>query len=141
MGNRLRRWLRGDRAKSGEQAEPQSDWRLQGFGDSLNSLVEKCPESLSNVNFSESVLIDVIADSGACATAMPKHTCGNIRLGKSAGSKSGDEYEVASGKAVPILGERHCEIFCEGAASSMMMHFQVAVLHRLLLLLSKAADR
>ena len=48
---------------------------------------------------------------------------------------------VASGKAVPNLGERHCEIFCEGAESSMMMHFQVADIHRPLLSLSRAADQ
>ena len=52
---------------------------------------------------SERALIDVIADSGACATVMPKHICGNIRLRESAGSKSGVEYEVASGKAVPTF--------------------------------------
>jgi hypothetical protein len=44
-------------------------------------------------------------------------------------------------KAVPNLGERHCEIFCEGAGSSMMMHFQVADIHRPLLSLSRAADQ
>ena len=37
------------------------------------------------------------------------------------------------------LGERHCEIFCEGAGSSMMMHFEAADIHRPLLSLSRAA--
>jgi len=86
-------------------------------------------------------LIDVIADSGACETVMPKNLCSNIKLRESEASKAGVEYEVASGKAVPNLGERHCEIFCEGAGSSMMMHFQVADIHRPLLSLSRAADQ
>ena len=42
---------------------------------------------------------------------------------------------------MPNLGERHCEIFCEGAGASMMMHLQVADMHRPLLLLSRAADQ
>ena len=112
-----------------------------GSGDSLNTLVEKCPESFSNVKSSEWALIDVIADSGACATVMPKYICGNIRLRESAGSKSGVEYEVASWKAVPSFGERHCEIFCDGAASSMMMQLQVADIHRPLFSLNQAADQ
>ena len=51
------------------------------------------------------------------------------------------EYEVASGKGIPNLGEQHCEIFAEGASSSMIMHFQVADIHRPLLSHSKAADQ
>ena len=72
---------------------------------------------------------------------MPKGLCPNIRLMESEASYAGVEYEVASGKAVPNLGERHCELFCEGAASSMMMHFHVADIHRPLLSLSRAADQ
>ena len=72
---------------------------------------------------------------------MPKALCPNIRLRESVGSKAGTEYEVASGKSVPNLGEKHCEIYCEGAASPMMMHFQVADIHRPLLSLSRAADQ
>ena len=55
--------------------------------------------------------------------------------------KSWVEHEVASVKAVPNLGERHCDMFCEGAESSMMMYFQVADIHRPLLSLSRAADQ
>ena len=51
-----------------------------GFGDSVNCLVPKNHESLNSMNASERVLIDVIADSGACAMVMPKHICGNVRL-------------------------------------------------------------
>ena len=89
----------------------------------LFPLVELEKPGLSSVSPAEWVLIDVIADSGACETVMPKGLCANIALKESAASKAGVEYEVASGKAVPNLGERHCEIYCEGAASSMMMHF------------------
>ena len=106
----------------------------------LCPLIEKTPQGLNSVSPAEWVLIDVIADSGACETVMPKNLCSNITLRESTQSKAGVEYEVASGKAVPKLGERHCEIFSEGAESSMMMHFQVADIHRPLLSLSRAAD-
>jgi len=107
----------------------------------LAPLVERVKPGLNAVSPTEWVLIDVIADSGACETVMPKNLCSNITLRESEASKAGVEYEVASGKAVPNLGERHCEIFCEGAGSSMMMHFQVADIHRPLLSLSRAADQ
>ena len=68
-------------------------------------------ESFNNMDSSEWGLIDVIANSGACATVMLKHNCGNARPRESAGSKSGFEYDVESGKAVPNLGEPHCEVF------------------------------
>ena len=103
------------------------------------TLIEKTPQGLNSVSPAEWVLIDVIADSGACETVMSKGLCSNITLRESAQSKAGIEYEVASGKAVPNLGERHCEIFCEGAESSMMMNFQVVDIHRPLLSLSRAA--
>ena len=93
---------------------------------SLFPLIEKTPQGLNSVSPAERVLIDVIADSGACEIVMPKALCSNIALRESAASRAGVKYEVASGKAVPNLGERHCEILCEGAESSMMMHFQVA---------------
>ena len=103
--------------------------------------VELENQSLSNVNPSEWIMVEVIADSGACETVLPKHLCNNIKLRESVGSKAGVEYEVASGKAVKNLGERHCEVYCEGAGNSMMMHFQVADIHRPLLSLSRAADQ
>ena len=96
---------------------------------------------LNAISPTEWVLVDDIADSGACETVMPKNLCASITLRESVASKAGVEYEVASGKAVPNLGERHCEIFCEGAGSSTMMHFQVADIHRPLLSLSRAADQ
>jgi hypothetical protein len=112
-----------------------------GSSRELHPLIERAKEGLNSFETAEWVLIDVIAVSGACETVMPKGLCPNISLRESQGSRSGVEYEVASGKAVPNLGEKHCEIFCEGAASSMMMHFQVADIHRPLLSLSRAADQ
>ena len=107
----------------------------------LCPFIEKEKEGLHAVGESEWILVEVIADSGACETVMPKSMCSGIRLRESKGSKAGTEYEVASGKSVPNLGERHCEIYCEGAASTMLMHFQVADIHRPLLSLSRAADQ
>ena len=72
----------------------------------LHPLVERVKPGLNAVSLTEWVLIDVIADSGACETVMPKNLCANITLRESEASKAGVEYEVASGKAVPNLGER-----------------------------------
>ena len=107
----------------------------------LCPFIEEPKECLHAVAEDEWILVEVIADSGACETVMPKNMCSGIRLRESKGSKAGTEYEVASGKSVPNLGERHCEVYCEGAASSMLMHFQVADIHRPLLSLSRAADQ
>ena len=104
-------------------------------------LTEREKSELHVIRPGEWTLIDVIADSGACETVMPASMCQGISLVESAGSKAKVEYEVASGKSVKNLGERHCEVYCEGASSSMLMHFQVADIHRPLLSLSKAADQ
>ena len=117
-------------------------WRRQVFGDRpLCPFIEKAKEGLNAVDEDEWILVEVIADSGACETVMPKNMCTGIKLRESVGSKAGTEYEVASGKSVPNLGERHCEIYCEGASAAMLMHFQVADIHRPLLSLSRAADQ
>ena len=96
----------------------------------LCPFIEMEKPGLHAVAEDEWILVEVIADSGACETVMPKNMCSGIRLRESKGIKAGTEYEVASGKSVPKLGEKHCEIYCEGAASSMLMHFQVADIHR-----------
>ena len=83
----------------------------------------------------------MIVDSGACETVLPASILQHIKLRDSAGSLAKTEYEVASGKAVPNLGERHCEVWCGGVNSAMLMHFQVADIHRPLLSLSRAADQ
>ena len=84
--------------------------------------------------------IDVIVDSGACETVMPRSMCSHISILPSAQSRAGVEYEVASGLCIPNLGERHCEVYTEHGASALLMHFQVADVHKPLLSLSKAAD-
>ena len=71
---------------------------------------------------------------------MPRGMCQNIRIRPSAQSISKVEYEVASGQTIPNLGERHCEVWADGGANSLLMHFQIADVHRPLLSLSKAAD-
>ena len=84
--------------------------------------------------------IEVIVDSGACETVMPRNMCSRINIVPSRQSGAGVEYEVASGVAIPNLGERRCDIFAEGGLSSMLMHFQVADVHQPLLSLSRCAD-
>ena len=84
--------------------------------------------------------VEVIVDSGACETVMPRSMCSHIAIVPSEQSVVEVEYQVASGLDIPNLGERHCEIFAEGNSSSMLMHFQVADVHKPLLSLSKAAD-
>ena len=81
----------------------------------LYPLIGKISQGPNALSPSEWVRVDVVADSGACETVMPKGLCPNIALRESEASTAGVEYEVASGKAVPNLGERHCEIVCEGA--------------------------
>ena len=53
---------------------------LSGSCFSLFPLTLKESNSLNNVNPSEWDLIDVIADSGACETVMPKSMCQGIKL-------------------------------------------------------------
>ena len=79
-------------------------------------------------------------DSGACETVMPRSMCSMIPIVPSAQSLAKVEYEVASGKNIPNLGERHCEVYADGYSEPLLMHFQVADVHRPLLSLSKAAD-
>ena len=129
----------------GQGSKPTTEadeWTKRIFGDRpLCPFIELEKEGLNTVNEDEWILVEVIADSGACETVMPKNMCTGIQLRESIGSKAGTEYEVASGKSVPNLGERHCEIYCEGASAAMLMHFQVADIHRPLLSLSRAADQ
>ena len=95
---------------------------------------------LHNVGPSDWTEIEVIVDSGACETVMPRNLCQLIPLVPSAQSLAKVEYEVASGKNIPNLGERHCEVYADGYPDPLLMHFQVADVHRPLLSLSKAAD-
>ena len=95
---------------------------------------------LAAVGPSEGTFIEVIVDSGACETVMPRELCQRIPRVPSTQSLAKMEYEVASGKSIPHLGGRKCEVYAEGYASSLLMNFQVADVHRPLLSLSKAAD-
>ena len=95
---------------------------------------------LSAVGPREWTTIEVIVDSGACETVTPKNLLAHIQIVPSAQSKANIEYEVASGQCIPNLGERHCEIYTDGSAKSMLINFQVADVHRPLLSLSRAAD-
>ena len=96
--------------------------------------------SLGAVGPAEWQEIEVIVDSGACETVMPRNLCQMIPIVPSAQSLAKVEYQVASGKDIPNLGERHCEVYAEGSPNPLMMHFQVADVHRPLLSISKAAD-
>ena len=97
-------------------------------------------KNINTVGPSDWTAIEVIVDSGACETVMPASMLTHIRLRPSAQSLAKLEYEVASGTTIPNLGERHCEVQTSGSKSSLLMHFQVADVHRPLLSLSKAAD-
>ena len=110
-------------------------------GNLLNPFWEKETTALNGMSPAQWTLIEVIVDSGACETVLPASLCNHIMLRESAASKAKVEYEVASGKAVPNLGEKHCEIYVEGTANPMIMHFQVADIHRPLLSLSRCADQ
>ena len=59
-----------------------------GTSRGLHPLSERAKEGLNSVAASEWTLIDVIVDSGACETVMPKGLCPNIRLRESQGSRS-----------------------------------------------------
>ena len=143
-------WADADVAEYIEIEESKKRWEANSLigGCPLSSgdrilfpLVEKTGQGLNAMSPSECVLIDVTADSEACEKVMPKGLCPNIAFKESEASRAGVEYEVASGKAVPKLSECHCEIFCEGVGASMMMHSQVADIHRPLLSLSGAAEQ
>ena len=95
---------------------------------------------LNAVGPTEWTTIEVIVDSGACETVMPRDLLAHIRIVPSEQSRAKVEYEVASGHTVPNLGERHCEIFADGCKKSLLINFQVADVHRPLLSLSRAAD-
>ena len=51
-----------------------------GNDQGLFPFIEKTSQGLNSVSPAEWVLIDVIADSGACETVMPKGLCPNIAL-------------------------------------------------------------
>ena len=88
-------------------AVPEGPGSASGYsaissGRSLNPFVKVENGALHAMGPSKWTLVDVIADSGACETVMPASMLGNIVIRSSAVSLAKVEYEVASGKAVPI---------------------------------------
>ena len=73
-------------------------------------------------------------------TVMPRSMCSHFAIHPSVQSRAGVEYEVASGMCIPNLGERRCEVYTDGGASALLMHFQVADVHKPLLSVSRCAD-
>ena len=84
--------------------------------------------------------VELTADTGACDTVVPKSMCPSIPIVPSFQSQHGMEYEVASGEAIPNLGEKRCEMWTEGAAQPKSICMQVADVHKALLSLSRCAD-
>ena len=68
---------------------------------------------LNAVAASEWEEVEMLVDSGACETVMPRKMCSGIRIQPSPQSLASIEYEVASGHCVPNLGERRCEVYTE----------------------------
>ena len=94
----------------------------------LNPFI-RANQPLANVGPTEWTSIEIIVDSGACETVMPRNLCQLIPIVPSAQSLAKIEYEVASGKNIPNLGERHCEVYADGCEHPLLMHFQVADVH------------
>ena len=84
--------------------------------------------------------VELTADTGACDTVIPRTMCEGIPIEPSYQSLHGMEYEVASGQAIPNLGERRCEMWTDGAVAPKAISMQVADVHKALLSLSRCAD-
>jgi hypothetical protein len=83
---------------------------------------------------------ELIEDTGACDTVMPRKLCGKIQFQPSLQSINGMEYEVADGSTIPYLGERRCLMWTDGASKPRPINLQVADVHKALLSLSRCAD-
>ena len=88
----------------------------------------------------EWIEIELTADSGACHTVIPRKTAEGIPLLPSVAVLRGMEYEVASGKSIPNLGERRCLVWMENATEVKRMNMQVADVQKGLFRLSRCAD-
>ena len=111
---------------------------LNIFDYTSSSKASLCPMSAPVAD--EWYEIELTADTGACDTVMPKAMCPGIRVVESPQSKAGLEYEVATGQAIPNLGQRCCELWTEGATVGKAINVQVADVHKALLSLSRCAD-
>ena len=106
------------------------------FDYSVATKASLCPVSTAN----EWQEVELTADTGACDTVIPRNMCSTIPIVPSPQSERGMEYEVATGEAIPNLGERRCEMWTEGAAAPKAISMQVADVHKALLSLSRCAD-
>ena len=71
---------------------------------------------------------------------IPQKLCPGIPIRPSLQSLRGMEYEVADGRSIPTLGERHCLLWTENASQPRHINMQVADVHKALLSLSRRAD-
>ena len=78
----------------------------------------------------EWIELEVTVDSGACISVMPIASCEGIDIEENELSRSGAEYEVASGATIPNLGERRCEVMTVGSLQPKRITFQVADVHK-----------
>jgi hypothetical protein len=89
---------------------------------------------------SDWIEVELTADTGACDTVIPRKLCESIPIRPSLQSLRGMEYEVADGRNIPNLGERHCLMWTEDAREPRRINMQVADVHKALLSLSRCAD-
>jgi hypothetical protein len=90
--------------------------------------------------YSDWIEVELTADTGACDTVIPRKLCESIPIRPSLQSLRGMEYEVADGRNIPNLGERHCMMWTEDAQEPRRINMQVADVHKALLSLSRCAD-
>ena len=84
--------------------------------------------------------MELCADTGECDTVILRKTCKSIPVQPSLQSMQRIEYEVADGHTSPILVERRCIMWTEGAAAGRKINRQVAEAYNVLLSLSRCAD-
>ena len=104
-------------------------------------MTKKKGNDISNITApDEWVDIEVIVDSGACATVMPASMCKNIAIVPWQSVSEVVEYEVANGETIPNLGERRCLLIIFGSAVPKRIVFQNADVHKPLLSISCCVD-
>ena len=92
---------------------PQPKPTVEGRQVPMRPVGKLCPltyatPGLYTFGIQEWTLADVIVDSGACETVVPKSLCEHIRITPSKQSIVGVEYEVASGETIPNMSARGC---------------------------------
>jgi hypothetical protein len=124
--------------KMSEEREKKPTAGINIFDYTVSSKASLCPMSAPAAD--EWYEVELTADTGACDTVMPKAMCSGIPIVDSPQSLKGLEYEVATGQAIPNLGQRCCELWTDGASSGKAINVQVADVHKALLSLSRCAD-